>query len=233
MILMSRPVIKNNSKYCYEDGVLINHYNIHDSQELHAFTRDVTTYKISKLTLDHSFIKNYFDVKSYLNIHKYLFEDIFPFAGDVRTESIYKSNEPYFTDDFRKTTIFATPMSILPQLKDHLNKMKIQVRFIKTRDDLLDYIAYFYGEINMIHPFREGNGRTLRTYFKLLVDYLNQYFPEEMEYQELDYSLWSIEDREELLKSTIICSINGDCSFIRESFDKVLVSKEIEKKKSR
>ena len=81
--------------------------------------------------------------------------------------------------------------------------------------------------------FAEGNGRTLRTYLKLLVDYLNQYFPSEMDELELDYSLWNSDDREELLKATIICNVTGNCSFIRDSFEKVLVSKEQKKQKRR
>lgn len=125
------------------------------------------------------------------------------------------------------------PNSILPQLKRNLDMMKEQVRTIKCRDDLLSYLAYFYGEINVIHPFREGNGRTLRTYLKLLVDYLNQYFPNEMGSMELDYSLWDSEDREQLLEATIICNITGNCSYIQNCFDKVLVSKEIIEKRTR
>lgn len=224
---------RNNSKYCYEDGTLINKFEIHDPILLDKLTRDITTYKISQVDYGKNVIQNFFDVQSYLDLHYFLFSDIFHFAGEIRDEVIYKSNAPYFTDEYRKTSIFATPNSIYPQLKKYLDMMRRQVISIKSRDDLLDYLAYFYGEINVIHPFREGNGRTLRTYLRLLVDYLNQYFPDEMERVELDYSLWSLEDREELLKNTITCNITGNCLGIRDSFDKVLVSKERRRKKGR
>ena len=53
--------------------------------------------------------------------------------------------------------------------------MKNKISTINSRSDLVNYLAYYYGELNMVHPFREGNGRTLRTYFLLLVHELNKY----------------------------------------------------------
>lgn len=225
--VMVNDVAENNSRYCYENGVLINKRGIRDAKVLDAFSRDVTTFRISQLVYNNTIINDFFKISDYLKLHNFLFGDIFSFAGEIRDEAIYKSNEPYYTDSFRKTTIFATPNSIIPQLENNLSLMRKNVRMINSRDSLLDYLAYFYGELNMIHPFREGNGRTLRTYLKLLVDYLNDYFPPEMGEVELDYSLWSPEDREELLKSTIICNVTCNCNYIRNCFDKVLVEKEL------
>lgn len=226
-------MLKNSSKYCYENGVLINKKNIQDAAILDAFSRDVTTFRISQLLYNHTVIKNFFRMEDYLDLHKFLFSDIFPFAGEIRDESIYKSNAPYFVDEYNKTSIFATPNSIVPQLRKNLRLMEEKFKYIKDRDDLLNYLSYFYGEINVIHPFREGNGRTLRTYLKLLVDYLNSYFLTEMGEFELDYSLWDSNDREELLRATIICNVTCDYSYIKKCFDKVLVCKEELKKKSR
>ena len=64
----------------------------------------------------------------------------------------------------------------------------------------------------------------------LIVDYLSNINPN-LNY-ELQYSLWTNENREELLKATIDCSLKCDYSGIMECFDKVLVSKD-KKKKSR
>lgn len=227
---MARTIIKNNSKYCYENGVLINKKNIQDDKSLDAFSRDVTTFRISQLTYNNTIINDFFRVDDYLKLHYFLFQDIFYFAGQIRDEIIYKSNEPYFTGENNMTSIFATPSSIIPQLKKIFDLMKRKGRNIKSRDELLDYLAYFYGELNVVHPFREGNGRTLRTYLKLLVDYLNNYFYSYIGEFELDYSLWSAEDREELLKSSIICNVACDYSYIRNCFDKVLVDKTIKNK---
>ena len=230
---MERHMLKNKSKYCYDDGVLINKFDIHDFEKLNELSRNITTYRISQLSCNNNVISNFFRVDDYLKLHYFLFSDIYPFAGQIRDETIYKSNEPYFTGDYNKTCIFAEPIYIAENLKSYFNKMQRSIRNIKSRDDLLNFLAYYYGEINYIHPFREGNGRTLRTYIKLLIDYICPYLPEDIQNLEIDYSLWDKQDRELLLKSTIICGVTLDCSYIKECFDKVLVEKDLLRIKSR
>lgn len=154
---MRESVQDKKSKYCYDDGVLINKFDIHDSDLLDKVTRDITAYRISQLSCRNDIVNDFFKVEAFLNIHGFLFSDIFFFAGEIRDETIYKSNAPYFTDENNKTCIFAEPAYILDNLKNYLDKMKRDIRGVKTRDDFLKYLAYYYGEINFIHPFRDGN----------------------------------------------------------------------------
>ena len=74
-------------------------------------------------------------------IHKYLFEDIYDFAGELRTVNLVKGN-------FR----FA-PLMYLETALENINKMP-QSNF--------DEIVEKYVEMNIAHPFREGNGRSTR-----------------------------------------------------------------------
>lgn len=74
-------------------------------------------------------------------IHKYLFEDIYDFAGEIRTVNMAKSN-------FR----FA-PLMYLQAALENIDKMP-QSNF--------DEIVEKYVEMNIAHPFREGNGRSTR-----------------------------------------------------------------------
>ncbi len=74
-------------------------------------------------------------------IHRYLFEDIYPFAGKIRTVNVTKGN-------FR----FA-PLMYLQAALDNIDKMP-QSNF--------DEIVEKYVEMNIAHPFREGNGRSTR-----------------------------------------------------------------------
>ena len=74
-------------------------------------------------------------------IHRYLFEDIYPFAGKIRTVNVAKGN-------FR----FA-PLMYLQAALDNIDKMP-QANF--------DEIVEKYVEMNIAHPFREGNGRSTR-----------------------------------------------------------------------
>ena len=85
-----------------------------------------------------------FDVGTFAGlaaIHKYLFEDIFDFAGEIRTVNLAKG-------DFR-----CAPLMYLQAALDNIDKMP-QSNF--------DEIIEKYVEMNIAHPFREGNGRSTR-----------------------------------------------------------------------
>ena len=80
-------------------------------------------------------------------IHKYLFEDIYDFAGEIRTVNLSKGN-------FR----FA-PVMYLQAALDNIDKMP-QATF--------EQIVEKYVEMNVAHPFREGNGRSTRIWLDLI-----------------------------------------------------------------
>jgi len=86
--------------------------------------------------------------KGLAQIHKYLFQDIYEFAGKIRTENISKSN-------FR----FASVMYLEEALKQ-IDKMP-QTTF--------DEIIEKYIEMNIAHPFREGNGRNTRIWLDMIL----------------------------------------------------------------
>ena len=80
-------------------------------------------------------------------IHKYLFEDIYDFAGKIRTVNIAKG-------DFR----FA-PVMYLESSLENIEKM--------PQSDF-DSIVEKYVEMNIAHPFREGNGRSMRIWLDMM-----------------------------------------------------------------
>ena len=110
--------------------------------------------KITKLKAKQLFEKgklNSFEVgtfKGLSEIHKALFEDIYDFAGKIRTENISKSN-------FR----FASAMYLKEALKQ-IDKMP-QSNF----EEIIDK----YIEMNIAHPFREGNGRNTRIWLDMIL----------------------------------------------------------------
>ncbi|MBF0433598.1 MAG: Fic family protein, partial [Fibrobacteria bacterium] len=81
-------------------------------------------------------------------IHAYLFGDIYDFSGKIRTVNIAKGN-------FR----FA-PLMYLEQSLEHIDAMP---------QDSFDQIIEKYVEMNIAHPFREGNGRTTRIWLDLIL----------------------------------------------------------------
>ena len=81
-------------------------------------------------------------------IHEYLFSDIYDFAGQIRTVNLAKGN-------FR----FA-PVMYLRQAIQEIEKMP---------QDTFDHIIEKYVEMNIAHPFREGNGRSTRLWLDLIL----------------------------------------------------------------
>lgn len=110
--------------------------------------------KITKLKALELFDTNKIDefevgtFKGLSDIHKYLFGEIYSFAGNVRKENIAKGN-------FR----FASSM----YLEDVLNKIDNMPQ--KNFDDIIKK----YIEMNIAHPFREGNGRSTRIWLDLIL----------------------------------------------------------------
>lgn len=87
-------------------------------------------------------------VKSLFEIHRYLFQDIYPFAGKIRTVNISKGG-------FRFAPIMYLELSL-----NTIEKMP-QTSF--------DGIIEKYVEMNAAHPFREGNGRAMRIWLDLIL----------------------------------------------------------------
>ena len=81
-------------------------------------------------------------------IHAYLFEGLYPFAGKIRTKTISKGGFIFANGDF------------LPQILKDLDKMP---------DNTFDEIVDKYIEMNIAHPFMEGNGRATRIWLDLLL----------------------------------------------------------------
>ena len=81
-------------------------------------------------------------------IHAYLFEGLYPFAGKIRTKTISKGGFTFANGDF------------LPQVLNDIDKMP---------DNTFDEIVDKYIEMNIAHPFMEGNGRATRIWLDLLL----------------------------------------------------------------
>jgi cell filamentation protein len=191
----------SQSKYCYNGTkILINKRNIKNYEQLIEIENGLTTYKLSRIYLDQAPFKKTFDLEHYLNIHKYLFEDLYSFAGCIRDENIYKTNEPYKKG---KTPFCEIPF-ILNNLKYTLAEMKQNVRKINDKDSLVSFLAKYYLDLNIIHPFREGNGRTLREFLREYVVVINKILKTNFE---LDYNI-SDDIKEKLIKASILDDYN-------------------------
>lgn len=128
---------------------LKNKLNILDSTELFRMEEKISKKKAVEL-FENGYLKNYEagTFKMLAAIHKYLFDEIYDFAGKVRTVNIAKGN-------FR----FA-PVMYLQAALDNIEKMP---------QSTFDEIIEKYVEMNIAHPFREGNGRSTRIWLDLIL----------------------------------------------------------------
>ena len=190
-----------NSIYCYPGSdVLINKLNIKDNQLLSEAERKIVLTKSYELRKN-SKIGN-FDLDHFLKIHEFLFEDIYPFAGKFRNENIAKG---YFS--------FAEWQYIEPEIKRLFDKLKAENYLQgRSREELVKGLAYYLSELNVLHPFREGNGRTIREFIRELA-FFNGYIldlqnttSEEL----LKASVDSIADTKELEETLNRCLIKTD-----------------------
>ena len=169
------------SIYCYPDSnVLKNKLNIRDNKLLKTAEEEITL--IKQMELLKNPIKGNFSKAHLMNIHKFIFDDIYPFAGKIRREQISKAD-----------TMFYPPNLIDRELDKVFAKIKEKNMLRETDEEkVFDNLAYVMAELNIIHPFREGNGRSIREFIRLMA-------------KRMGYDLnWGNVDREELLEASIL-----------------------------
>ena len=129
--------------------ILDNKLNITDQAELARAEE-----KISKARAKKMFETGYLDTlepgtfETLKMIHKYLFEEIYEFAGQLRKVNIAKGNFRF------------TPLTYLEEAIKNIEKMPQS-----TYEEIIEK----YVEMNIAHPFREGNGRSTRIWLDLIL----------------------------------------------------------------
>ena len=97
-------------------------------------------------------------IKSLFEIHKHLFQDIYIWAGKKRTVEISKDGKQFFP-----TSHFDNAFRYIDQLISEFKKIPKENKKL-----LAEKLAEILDNINYLHPFREGNGRTQREFIRLL-----------------------------------------------------------------
>ena len=143
---------------CYEGTTcLINKFGITDDKQLSLIEGQITFAKGSEL--ERNPIKGNFDFEHYKSIHKYLFDEIYEWAGKIRT-----------VDMSKKGTNFAKANEIEELAAACFARLKSENYFKGQEfDDFISNIVDFYCVTNYLHPFREGNGRATRIWLDLVL----------------------------------------------------------------
>ena len=190
--------MEGSQKDCYPNTtVLINKLGIQDQSELNSVERQFVLLKSSQAEQETIF-KN-IDFNFYKELHKQLFGDLYEWAGTVRRMNISK-----------KGTIFCNFKDI-----ERIGTLKFQrlaeQNYLKglTQSRFIDELTEFYHDMNMLHPFREGNGRTLRLFITLLV-------------RNAGYTLNFSDCDNDLLMIATIKAAQGDFSLLKEVFSELV-----------
>ena len=145
---------------CYEGtSCLINKLNIRDEEKLNFVESQITIHKTAELANAQDF--GSFDFSHYKAIHKYLFNELYEWAGEIRTVNMSKKG----TNFVDVSEIESVASACFKRLQDK-NYFKNQ-----EYDDFVEDIVDFYCTTNMLHPFREGNGRTQRIFISQLIQF--------------------------------------------------------------
>ena len=155
---MNEYLYIGDEDYFYPNAsVLKNKLGITDEKALETAERKITSMKLFMLRMD-KFAGN-FDFEHLSYIHKFIFGDIYEWAGNLRTGEFFaKGSSVFCRGQFLKTYI--------SEIFTKLSKEKYLCNL--NKNEFIERTAYFMGEINALHPFREGNGRTLREFFRQL-----------------------------------------------------------------
>ena len=146
-----------SSDNCYEGTTcLVNKLGIRDEKKLSEIEAQITFAKA--VMLEETPIDDDFGFEHFKKIHEFLLCDLYEWAGQVRTVDISK-----------KRTKFLDAASVESIGAKCFSKVKEGYFENLSFDEFVKRIAEFYNDVNYIHPFREGNGRTQRIYFTQLI----------------------------------------------------------------
>lgn len=148
--------MKNVDKYVYPDtDILINKFNCRDAERLKEIEALSTGGNLAYLQLHP--INGNFDFNHLKDIHRFIFQDLFEWAGQIRTVDIGKNNlfcRAQFIDSYAES-VFDDFYSSCNDTKNEIGKF-------------ISVFAKHYSDMNALHPFREGNGRAQREFAREL-----------------------------------------------------------------
>jgi cell filamentation protein len=137
-------------------NVLKNLRDIRDAALLNEFEAEASSRRLRQL--EHEPVTGGFDTRHLQAIHKHIFQDVYQWAGEFRAVNIGKAGD-----------LFALKEHIVSCLDKTFAELR-QERHLRGAG--LDRFAlrgsHYLGEINAVHPFREGNGRTQREFIRQL-----------------------------------------------------------------
>lgn len=146
-----------DNTYCYPDtDVLKNYLNIHDEYRLSEAEMRLVSIRLYQIQVQP--VSGNFDFDHLCSIHYHVFQDVYDWAGKPRTVNIAKGN-----------SLFCPAWNIYGYADDVFrNYFKGCMRTKDVPNEFVHVLAEHYADLNALHPFREGNGRSQREYCREL-----------------------------------------------------------------
>ncbi len=143
--------------YTYTNStVLRNLLDLREAAELNAFEAEISTQRATE-----PLPAGQLDFAHYCAVHHHLFQDVYDWAGKPRTVRISKGGNP-----------FCFPENIDGEARKLFDKLKAGNFYRElTTDEFVAKATHFLAELNAIHCFREGNGRSQLAFFDMLAAY--------------------------------------------------------------
>lgn len=183
-----------------ESDVLRNRVGATSRDELAAAENDLVEVRVAELRDNPGAIARTYDLTHLKALHGYLFQDVYDWAGDLRTVGIEKAGESFMPPyDLGRPVSFVTAQIAETR----------QLRTISS-EDLPARLAEMYDYINFAHPFREGNGRTQREFFDQLLSESGRGLA------------WNLIDLTELHEACHVARAESDTNPLRVMFDRII-----------
>jgi cell filamentation protein len=145
--------------YCVPGtAVLKNKAGITNQDLLDEYEGDFTAIRL--LELAQNPVEGAFDLAHLCRIHAHLFQDVYDWAGEVRTVDIIRAESRFC--NVRQIQSYSS--TVVGALAAENCLVNLQPKVFSNR------LAHYLSKINAIHPFREGNGRVQRLFISQLAD---------------------------------------------------------------
>jgi len=155
---MDKYLTAYGDPYCYKDtNILINLFNIRDLLVLEGLESELTAKAFEQIVYQ----SPPYSLQTMKGIHQILFGDIYKWAGELRRCDIIKEDTRFCNASFLESQA-----KILFSNLEKDNWLS-GLKWIQFSEKLAEH----YSEFNMLHPFREGNGRTQRILFDFIASY--------------------------------------------------------------
>ena len=199
--------------YIYpQSNTVKNLFGITNYDDLERIEAAIVTARYAEIIAGHG-PQNQFDADHVKALHRHLFQDIYEWAGRTRDERVVLSDGSIAHEpNLRKAD--GQPFVIGPAIPTALNAIAEQLRaanFLRglTRLEFAARAADVMANLNTVHPFREGNGRTQRVFVEQLAHAAGH---------DLDFTVIS---KEWMIRASVAAHELRDTSVMRRTFDEI------------